>query len=258
MPFLLLTQGDTIGLDLLKKLVDNRYGGSPPSMDTLRVTYEGWSSAQLGPFPLRAKVHAVAEYRFPFFMRWSFKVRVLRFLNSRYTTAFDGTAVYEEQRGRVTSTTDEAQIQSARARVWSEAVFFVSPLIADHKVQVHSIDTHAFEVQAPGHPEIKANVRLDEDNALAAVEINRMDPNDNLMKLQRIEPGGGLVQVDGLLMPAEMRRYWGGQLFMTLKPVQVELNPELTEGTFRIEPEDLLAVLHEDDEPEMDAGGDEA
>lgn len=257
MPFLLLAQGDTIGLDLLKKLVDNRYGGSPPSIDTIRVKYEGWSAAQIGPFPLRAKVNATAEYRFPFQMRWSFQVRVLRFMQSRYTTAFDGTTVYEEQHGRVNNTTDEAQVQSARARVWSEAAFFVSPLIADHNVHVHSLDSHAFEVQAPGYPEIKAAVRMNEDNTLAGVEINRMDPNDNAMKLQRIEPAGGLVQVDGLLLPAEMRRYWEGRLFMTLSPIQVELNPELDEGTFRLEPEDLLAVLKEDDEPEPDTVGEE-
>lgn len=248
MPFLLLAQGDTIGLDLLKKLVDNRYGGSPPSIDSIRVRYEGWSAAQLGPFPLRAKVTATAEYRFPFQMRWSFHVRILRFLQNRYTMAFDGTTVYEEQRGRVSSTTDEAQVQSARARVWSEAAYLVSPLIADHDVHVQSIDPHTFEAQAPGHPEIKATVRLDEENALDAVEIKRMDPNDNALKLQRIEPGGGLVQVDGLLLPAEMRRYWEGRLFMTLSPIAVELNPELDESMFRLEQEDLLAVLREDDD----------
>lgn len=249
MPFLLLTQGDTIGLDLLKKLVDNRYGGSPPSIDALRVTYDGWSQARLGPLPLRATVRAVATYRFPFEMRWEFSIRVMRFMRSRYTTAFDGTTVYEEQRAKISETTNEAAVQSARARAWSEAVYFVSPMISDHAVRVEAVDSHTFKALAPGHPDLAAVVHLNDDNVMQYVEIDRMDPNDNSLKRQRLEPSDELVRVDGLLMPAELRRYWNGDLFMTLKPIQAELNPALKTEDFRLEQEDLLAVLDEDDEP---------
>ncbi len=252
MPFLLLTQGDPIGLDLLKKLVDNRYGGNPPAMDSVRVTYQGWSQAALGPIPLKADVEAVATYRFPFQFRWEFKVRMLRIFRSQFTTTFDGSTVYEVQRGRSVPITDPAQVESARARAWAEAVYFVSPLIADHDVHVQSIDGHAFRAVAPGFPDLAATVRLNEDNTLAAVEIERMDPGDSTRKLQQIVPDGGLTRVDGVLMPARMLRQWDGTRFMTLSPVKVELNPALEEGLFRLEKEDLLAVLRED-EPEDSA-----
>ncbi|MBN2470929.1 MAG: hypothetical protein JXN59_09405 [Anaerolineae bacterium] len=252
MPFLLLTQGDTIGLDLLKKLVDNRYGSSPPGIDALRVTYTGWSAARIGPLPLRAQVHAIATYHFPFQMRWEFDVRVLRFLNSRYTTTFDGTTVYEEQRAKITETTDAAQVQSARARAWSEAVYFISPVIADHTVRVQSTDNHSFKVFAPGFPDLAAEVHLSDDNVMQAVEIDRLDPGDNSHKRQRIEPAGGLTRVDGLIVPAEMQRYWNNELFMSLKPVKIELNPDLTPETFTLKEENLLAVLDEDDEPALE------
>ncbi len=248
MPFLLLTQGDTIGLDLLKKLVDNRYGSSPPGIDTLRVTYTGWSSARIGPLPLRAKVQAVASYRFPFQMRWEFDVRLLRFMTSRYTTTFDGATVFEEQRAKVSETTDERQVQSARARAWSEAVYFISPMIADHTVHVQSMDNHSFKASAPGFPDLVAEVYLSEDNVMRAIEIDRLDPGDNTAKRQRIEAGSPLIQVDGLLVPAELRRYWNNELFMSLKPVRIELNPALPPETFTLREENLLAVLDEPDE----------
>lgn len=258
MPFLLLTQGDTIGLDLLKKLVDNRYGSSPPAMDSLRVTYTGWSSARIGPLPLRAQVQAVATYRFPFQMRWEFDVRLLRFLTSRYTTTFDGTTVFEEQRARINETTDEQQVQSARARAWSEAVYFISPMIADHTVRVQSTDNHTFRAFAPGFPDLAAEVHLSEDNVMQAVEIDRLDPGDNTHKRQRIEAGSPLIRVDGLLVPAELRRYWGSQLFMSLQPVKIELNPALAADTFTLREENLLAVLDEPDEEEPVTENDKA
>ncbi|GAB4572658.1 MAG: hypothetical protein Kow0077_12650 [Anaerolineae bacterium] len=248
MPFLLLTRGDPIGLDLLKKLVDHRYGGSPPAMDSLRVTHEGWSKGRVGPLPLRASVRAVATYRFPFQMKWEFEVTMLGFLRSRYTTTFDGEVVYEEQRARVQRITDPAQVESARARAWSEAVYYVSPLIADHAIEVKALEGNAFRAIAPGFPDLAAVVRLAEDNTLQAVEIERVDPNDGLRKLQRIVPEGGLIRVDGMLMPARMQRLWGDDLFMSLSPVNVELNPALDDSEFRLEAQDLLAVLDEDDD----------
>lgn len=252
MPFLLLTQGDSIGLDLLRKLVDARYGGSPPAMDSVRVTYQGWSSARLGPLPLKAQVDAVATYRFPFEMRWEFKVRLLRFMRSRYTTAFDGKTVYEDVRTRVNRITDPAQVESARARAWAEAVYFVSPIIADHDVHVKNLDNHVFQVLAPGMPDTSVTVRLSPEGAMAAVEVERLDPGDGQVKRQRICPAGDLKRVDSLIMPERMERYWGDDLFMSLWPVKVELNPPLDAGTFRLEQEDLLAVLDEDtaSEPE--------
>lgn len=253
MPFLLLTQGDPIGLDLLKKLVDKRYGGSPPALDALRVTYRGWSAARLGPLPLRAAVEAVATYHFPFQIRWDFTVRMLRIFSSRYTTAFDGRAVYEVQGGRVTRSVEESGVDSARARAWSEAVYFISPMIADHAVRVQSVDNHAFRVFAPDTPQTAALVRLNEDHTLAAVEIERMDPNDNRVKLQRLKPAGELVRVDGLILPQYLERYWDDTLAMRLSPVRVEVNPALEPDTFILKSEDLLAVLHEDDE--VDSGG---
>ncbi len=253
MPFLLLTQGDPIGLDLLKKLVDRRYGGSPPALDALRVTYRGWTAARLGPLPLRAGVEAVATYRFPFHIRWDFTVRMLRIFSSRYTTSFDGQAVYEEQNGRVTRSVDEAGVESARARAWSEAVYFISPMIADHTIRVQSIDNHTFRVFAPDTPQTAALVRLNEDDTLAAVEIERLDPSDNRVKLQRLKPAGELVRVDGLIMPQVLERYWDDVLAMRLSPVKVEVNPALDADTFTLKTEDLLAVLREDDE--ADSGG---
>jgi len=253
MPFLLLTQGDPIGLDLLKKLVERRYGGSPPALDALRVTYRGWTAARLGPLPLRAGVEAVATYRFPFQIRWDFTVRMLRVLSSRYTTSFDGRVVYEEQSGRVTRSDDAAGVDSARARAWSEAVYFVSPMIADHNVRVQSVGAHAFQAFAPGAADISALVRLNEDYTLAAVEIERLDPSDNRVKLQRLRPAGELVKVDGLILPEHLERYWDDVLAMRLSPVKVELNPALEPDTFTLKSEDLLAVLREDEDAEADA-----
>jgi hypothetical protein len=256
MPFLTLAQGDPIGLDLFKKLVETRYGGSPPAMEALRITYQGRSQAQLGPIPLWAKVEATATYRFPFQMKWRFDVRVLRFLRSGYTTTFDGEKVYEWEQGKIKPVDDPELVESARRRVWAETVFFVSPLIADDKVRVEGSDNRTFRALAPGYPEIAATVRLNEDNTLNVVEIDRLDPTDRETKCQHLRPVGELKNVDGLIVPEMVQRSWGGPAFMELTPVKVELNPALEPDEFVLHNENLLEGIldnDDDDAPEESA-----
>lgn len=248
MAFLMLAQGDPIGKDLLKKLVDARFGSSPPGMDTLRVTFKGRSRARIGPLPLWARVNAVATYEFPRKMKWEFKVRVLGLLRSSYTTSFDGEAVYEVDRLKVKKLTDEMNVRSAWQRAWSETVFFISPLIADHEVRVESVGSRGFRVLAPGSPDIAAHVRLNDDNRIGDIEIERVDPADGQSKVQRIRPLGELKHIDGLNLPETIQRFWDNEMFMELSPVKVELNPQLEASEFTLESEDLLSVLDEETE----------
>jgi hypothetical protein len=246
MKFLSLAQGDPIGKDLLHKLVDARYGAHPPAMDALRVTYAGRSRAKLGPFSLWARVDAVATHRFPTLMKWSFKIRVLRFLRSSYTTCFDGETVYEAQGGRVTRSQDAEAVESARRRAWAETIFYVSPLIANDRVRVQGIDPHAFKAHLAGAESDVAIVRLDENNTLREIEIERLDPAAAQYQKQFLRPVGKLITIDGLILPETVRRYWGDEMIMELSPVRVEMNPALSEGEFVLK--DLLSVL--DDEAE--------
>ncbi len=252
MAFLMLAQGDPIGRDLLKKLVLARYGPSPPAMDTLRITYKGRTRASLGPFPLWARVEAVASYRFPLHMRWDFRVRVLRLLSSSYTTTFDGEAVYEQHGLRVTRITEAEQVESARRRAWSETVFFVSPLIASDRVRVEGIDLSAFRAILADYPEDVATVRLSEDHRIREIEIERLDPADGLRKRQYIRPLGELTRVDGLILPERIQRFWDGEMFMELSPVAVVLNPELEADTFTLREETISDILREDEDAESD------
>ncbi len=248
MNFLMLTQGDPIGLDLLKKMVEARYGMHPPAIESARVSYEGTSEANLGPIPFKAHVNAVATYHFPFLMKWDFKLRMLRFMRSSYATSFDGEAVYERQGGKVTRSTEASQVASARHRAWAETVTFISPLIADHNVRVEGIDSRSFRILAPGFPETVAIARLGEGNRLDAVEVNRTDPNDGKIKVQRLVLCGELKRVGDLILPERLERYWADHLFMTLRPVAVELNPTFSAGEFALAGENLLAVLDEDED----------
>jgi hypothetical protein len=255
MSFLTLAQGDSVGKGLLKKLLSARYGASPPALDTLRIHYEGKSRARLGPIPLWANVKATSTYRFPDRMKWEFHVKVLRVFNSSYSTAFDGTTVYEYERGQYTHTTDPDIIRSAQLRVWSETVFFISPLMADERVRVEKIedDPHSFRAYAPDSDDVLVTVHLREgDGQLDEIELKRYNSVDRQTQLQRLRARGELTRVDGLIMPQTLERYWEDELQMALTPVQVELNPALTEADFRLEKEDLLAILHEDEEADED------
>ncbi len=246
MKFLSLAQGDPIGKDLLVKLVEARYGAHPPAMDAVRVTFKGRSRAQIGPIPLWARVTAVASYRFPLLMKWSFQIRVLGFLRSSYSTSFDGETVYEEQGGRVTRHRDAGAVESARRRAWAETVFYVSPLIADDRVRVEGVDSRTFKAYLADAADDVAVVRLHDNNTLREIEVERMDPATNQYKKQYLRPTGELVNVDGLILPATIARYWGDEMLMELSPAQVELNPEFAPDEFVIQ--DLLAVLDEEDE----------
>lgn len=247
MSFLLLAQGDPIGKDLLKKLVIARYGFSPPAMETLRIRYRGRSRSKLGPFPVWVSLDATATYCFPLMMKWEMKVSVLRLFRSSYTTSFDGQAVYEQQGIHVTRSTDADMVESARRRAWSEAVFFVSPLIADRDVRVEGVDARSFRARLSGYDNDFAIVRLEDDHTLKEIEVERADPWGGERKTQYIRTRGSLIKVDGLLLPPLVQRYWGDKMFMELEPVAVEINPALTPDDF---------VLREDED--TPAGEEEA
>jgi hypothetical protein len=258
MSFLTLTQGDSVGKGLLKKLLNARYGGSVPALETLRVTYQGRSQAKLGPIPMWARVDAVATYRFPDQMRWEFKLAVARVLHSSYSTAFNGTTVTELERNKVSVITDANYVHSARTRAWAETVFFISPLTTDDRFRVERVeeDTNAFRAYGPGNgaedgsEETVALVRLHEDGRLNEVVVERVNPVSGQMQLQRLVASGELARIDRLIMPSLVRRYWDDELSMELRPVEVEVNPDLPSETFTIQQENLLAVLDEDDEDE--------
>ncbi len=252
MKFLSLVQGDPIGKDLFLKLIDARYGAHPPGMDALRVTFEGRSRAKLGPLPIWARVKAVATYRFPTAMKWSFKIRVLRLLNSSYVTSFDGETVFEEQGGRVSRDTSPQAVESARRRAWAETVFFVSPLIADDRVRVEGVEPGVFKTYLAATEDV-ATVRLHANNTVREIEIERMDPATDTYKKQFIRPVGQLSNIDGLILPEKIQRYWDDELLMELTPIQVELNPPLADDEFALA--GLLAgVLDADDDDDDDAG----
>jgi hypothetical protein len=247
MKILILAQGDPIGLDLFKKLVDARYGMSPPAMDALRVTFEGRSQARLGPLPLWARVKATATYQFPFQMKWEFKIKMLRIFNTSFATSFDGEAVYEKQRLEIKRTSDEVEVDSARRRVWAETVFFISPLIADHQVRLEGVSSSSFRALAPGWPEIATEVHLREDHTVDHVDIERIDPVDNQRKIQRLRPVGELINIDGLILPQKLQRCWYDDMFMELVPVSVEMNPRLTDDEFVLKSENLLEGLDDEE-----------
>ncbi len=257
MSFLTLAQGDSVGKGLLKKMAQARYGGSPPALETLRVTYQGRSQARIGPIPLWAHVDAVATYRFPDHLRWDFKLNVLRILRSGYSTAFDGQVVSELERGKAVVKTDADSVRSARTRAWAETIFFISPLITDERVRVERIedDAHAFRAYAPDGDATMATVHLHEDGRLKEVMVERVNPVNNQSQRQRLVAAGELTLVDRLILPATIQRFWDDELSMELTPVAVELNPELAPDAFRFEPVNLLAVLDEDGDGKGDSSG---
>jgi hypothetical protein len=257
MSFLTLAQGDSVGKGLLKKMAQARYGGSPPALETLRVTYQGRSQARIGPIPLWARVEAVATYRFPDHLRWDFKLNVLRILRSAYSTAFDGQVVSELERGKAVVRTDAESIRSARTRAWAETVFFISPLITDERVRVERIedDPYAFRAFAPDGDTTAALGYLHEDGRLKEVTLERVNPVNNQSQRQRLVVAGELTLVDRLIMPATVQRFWDDELSMELTPVGVELNPELAPDTFKFEPVNLLEVLDDEEDGDSDSSG---
>jgi hypothetical protein len=260
MSFLTLTQGDSVGKGLLKKLLNARYGTSVPALETLRVTYRGRSQAKLGPVTMWARVDAVATYHFPDQMRWEFKLTAARLMHSSYSTAFDGQTVTELERNKVSVITDPEYVRSARTRAWAETVFFVSPLTTDDRFRVERVegDTNAFRAYGPPSPEGTdedgpvALVRLHEDGRLNEVVVERVNPVGGNMQTQRLVASGELARVDKLILPAQIQRYWDTEMAMELSPVEAEINPALGPETFIIQEENLLAVLDEDDDNDHD------
>jgi len=233
MPVLLLAQGDTIAKCALRKAIEARYGTRPPSLDSLKINFNGRTLAKVGPVKTWVPVEVTAYFRFPMAMRWDFTVKPLKLPVQRGLEAFDG-ATYHSARGGKPPTviTDPAQVASMRRRMWAIAAILLTPL-SELFVKLSAIGENSLWATNTKLDDA-AEIHLRPDNSLDYVRVECLNPDDNRWQNYIIRLSEELVCINDLLLPAKMSAFWDDAPNFEFEPGLVESNPNIPDSVFTL------------------------
>lgn len=233
MPVLLLCYGDKEAKDLLRLVIESRYGLTPPAIDSLHVVFKGRVRAKVGPVSTWVPVEAEARFHFPVKIRWDFNVRPLGLSVQRGVEAYDG-ETYRSARGsgQADVIEDSARIVSIRRRLWAIAAILLTPL-SDSTIKLVSVAPNGFEAH---------NTKLDDavsiytrgGNLLDYVQVNSLNPDSGKEQTFIMRLSEEQKPIDGLMLPTKINAFWDNDAYFELEPVRAEVNPTLDDSIFTL------------------------
>lgn len=234
MPVLLLAQGDPHAKDMLRKVIQARYGLRPPVLESLKIEFKGRVRAKLGPVSTWVPVEATARFIFPSAMRWDFIVRAVGVQIGSGVEAFDGTT-YRTARGNKAATVieDGETISSMQRRLWAIAAVFLTPL-GEHFVKLEA--TGDYELEAC-NTQINGAVKLHlrGDNSLDHVEAMCLNPDTERHQKFSLRLSDEQASINEMILPTKISAFWDDDPYFEVEPILAEANLSLAEPIFTLE-----------------------
>lgn len=228
MPVLLMSRGDAQAKDLLRRVIEARYGYQPPVIETLRITMRGRVPAQLGPIKINSILDVTASFRFPSALRFDFVGRIFGIPFRRTSAAYDGTTIYRTSGVRPDSQISDTEIY--RAFLWGAASFFLTPL-GEHFVELSSTGERSFDAKNIQTGSV-AHLKLHSDHRLDTVQVvSEVNGQARPFELQLDRER---MLVNELALPTQLTVSWNGTSYRFI-PVAAEVNPPMSEGLFTLE-----------------------
>jgi hypothetical protein len=233
MPVLLLCQGEEGAKEMLRKAIEARYGINPPAIEKITIAFKGRARTKMGPVTTWVPVDAEASFVFPTHLRWEFTVKPLGLPVQRGVEAYDG-KVYRSTRaiGASTKSEETAMLVSARSRLWQMAATLLSPM-SDYFIKVTQYATDCIEAE-----NTKLNdsvlIYLRPDHTIKLASVICYNPDANRHQKLNLEFTAEQAPVDGLMLPEEIKAFWDDEAYFEMKPIKVDLHPDLPEELFTL------------------------
>jgi hypothetical protein len=228
LPVLLMSRGDAQAKDLLRRVIEARYGYQPPVIETLRITMRGRAPAQIGPFTINAGLDITASFRFPSALRFDFVGRAFGISFRRNSVAFDGTTVYRTNSVRPDSQISDTEIY--RAFLWGAASFFLTPL-GEHFVELNSTGEHSFDAKNIQTGSV-AHLQLHSDKHLDTIQV--MSVVNGQSRPFALQLDRERMLVNDLALPTHVTVSWNGTNYRFM-PIAAEVNPQLSDRLFTLQ-----------------------
>jgi hypothetical protein len=233
MPVLLLAQGDAQAKDLLRRVIEARYGVSPPAIDHIRLGFRGKVRTRVGPITTAVPLDVSAYFRFPSGIRWDFNVRPVGVSVQRGAEAFDGEIYRRIRGGGLTGVIDDtALVGSLQRRLWAMAGTLLTPL-GEHFVKLNALGESSLKAT---NTLINDAVRLTirSDFTVERVEIRCLNPDNATEQLFSLRLSEEQKPVDGLMLPARISAYWDNVAYFEVTPVGAENEVNLPDSVFTL------------------------
>jgi hypothetical protein len=78
-------------------------------------------------------------------------------------------------------------------------------------------------------------IYLRDDYSVDYAEVECLNPDSGTMQKHTIQLGDSQSPVNGLMLPDTVSAYWDDELYYEMKPINVDLHPELPEALFTLE-----------------------
>jgi hypothetical protein len=234
MPILLLARGDAAARDLLKKAISARYGVRPPTIETLRIDFEGRTRVKIGPLKTWVPVEVTSQFGLPSSMRWDFTARPAGVPMRRGVESFDGVVMRTVRgTGPAKAIEDVAVVETAKKRLWAIAALMLTPL-GDEYVELKLLDEFTFQAT-----NIKLNVdvtiKLYDNFLIESVSVEAFNSDSGKNDRLSLSPSADMVTMDDLLLPAKIVSMWGGEPWLEVHPKDARHNPDIPIGVFMLD-----------------------
>lgn len=234
MPVLLLCQGDNTAKDRLRAAIEARYGGSPPAIASLKITFDGRARVALGPVKAWVTSEVTAQFVFPSLLRWDFVVKPLNLPVQRGIEAYDG-ATFRRMQGTRTLDADTGTdiISAAQSRLWAIAALLLTPL-SDFMIELTDCGADCI---CAYHKELRDSVEihLRDDATVKAIAVESFNPDAGELQTLTLRPSADQAPVNGVMLPTCIEAYWDDEPYYELKPTTLVMNPPLPQALFSLD-----------------------
>lgn len=234
MPVLLLCQGDDTAKDRLRAAIQARYGGSPPAINSLTITFNGRARVALGPIKTWVSSDVTARFVFPSLLRWDFVIKPLNLPVQRGIEAYDGTTFRRMQGKRTPDATRVTDvISAAQSRLWAIAALLLTPL-SDFMIEVTDCGDNGIRAYHKAlHDSV--DIQLRDDATVEAITVESFNPESGAMQMLTLCPSVEQTLINGVMLPMCIKAYWDDAPYYELEPTTLEVNPQLPEALFSLD-----------------------
>ncbi|MEO1643892.1 MAG: hypothetical protein AAFR67_01800 [Chloroflexota bacterium] len=233
MPVLLLCRGEPKAKERLRRVIEARYGTSPPAIERIIMRFTGKTRMKLGPIHSWVPASAQASFWFPNKLRWEFTAKPLGLPVQKHIEAYDGTTYHS--RWAIGSDKDSVEtrlLASARGRLWQMAAILLTPM-SDHYIEVSDCGEQC--IQADNiqlHDSVRMMLR--ENYSIEQVVVQTHNPDTERVQTLALKLSEDLVEVRDLRLPKQVNAFWDDKPYFELTPTEVELHPFMASDFFTL------------------------